>query len=105
MKSGAGGASSGTDGSAAPSGDAAGASPVLAHNVVWVLAFPLNGVSAFVLLRRFVADTTAAFAGSLVFAFSFYVMLHAGGHLHLIWLWPLPLSLVLFERRDLRQTG
>ena len=76
----------------------AGASPVLAHNVVWGLAFPLNGLCAFALLRRFVTDTTAAFAGSLVFTFSFYVMLHAGGHLHLIWLWPLPVSLLLFER-------
>ena len=75
-----------------------GASPVLAHNVLWGLAFPLNGLTAFALLRRFVTDTTAAFAGSLVFTFSFYVMLHAGGHLPLIWLWPLPLSLLLFER-------
>ena len=77
---------------------AAGASPVLAHNVIWWLAFPLNGLAAFALLRRFVASDSAAFAGSLAYAFSFYVMLHAGGHLHLIWLWPLPLSLLLLER-------
>jgi hypothetical protein len=36
-------------------------------------------------IRRFVADRLFAFAYSLVFACSFYVMLHAHGHLHLIW--------------------
>ena len=63
---------------------AAGASPVLAYNVTWWLAFFLNGLVAFAWLRRFVADRLAAFAGSLVFACSFYVMLHAHGHLHLL---------------------
>ena len=75
-----------------------GASPVLAHNVTWWLAFPLNGLAAFAFIRRFVTSDLAAFAGSLGYAYSFYVMLHAGGHLHLIWLWPLPLSLLLLER-------
>ena len=77
---------------------AAGASPVLAYNATWWLAFFLNGVAAFAWLRRFAIDTLPAFAGSLVFACSFYVMLHAHGHLHLIWLWPLPLSALLLER-------
>ena len=77
---------------------AAGASPVLAYNATWWLAFFLNGVAAFAWLRRFTIDALPAFAGSLVFACSFYVMLHAHGHLHLIWLWPLPLSALLLER-------
>ena len=77
---------------------AAGASPVLAYNATWWLAFFLNGVAAFAWLRRFAIDALPAFAGSLVFACSFYVMLHAHGHLHLIWLWPLPLSALLLER-------
>jgi hypothetical protein len=75
-----------------------GASPVLAHNITWWLAFPFNGLAAFALVRRFVTSDLAAFGGSLVYTYSFYVMLHAGGHLHLIWLWPLPLSLLLLER-------
>jgi hypothetical protein len=62
------------------------------------VAFPLNGLAAFAFFFRFVRYGLAAFLGSLVFAFSFYVILHAGGHLHLIWLWPLPLSLLLLER-------
>ena len=77
---------------------AAGASPVLAYNLTWWLAFFLNGVAAFAWLRRFAIDALPAFAGSLVFACSFYIMLHAHGHLHLIWLWPLPLSALLLER-------
>ncbi|MGE0445282.1 MAG: hypothetical protein AB7P99_08630 [Vicinamibacterales bacterium] len=77
---------------------AAGASPILAHHATWWLAFPLNGLAAWLLIRRSVASDVAAFVGSLVFVFSFYVMSHAHGHLHLIWLWPIPLSLLLFER-------
>jgi hypothetical protein len=77
---------------------ALGASPLLAHNIIWFLAFPLNGLAAFALLSRFVTRWISAFIGSLAFTFSFYVMLHAHAHLHLIWLWPLPLSLLLLER-------
>ena len=77
---------------------AAGASPVLAYSATWWLAWLLNGITAFTLLRRYVRDPYAAFVGSLAFVCSFYVMLHAHGHLHLIWLWPLPLSMLLLER-------
>jgi hypothetical protein len=77
---------------------AAGASPVLAYNVVWWTAWMLNGLTTFGLLRRFVPDPYAAFTGSLAFVCSFYVMVHAHGHLHLIWLWPMPLSMLLVER-------
>jgi hypothetical protein len=77
---------------------AAGASPILAHHLVWWLAFLLNGLAAFALIQRFVRNRPAAFTGSLAFACSFYVMLHAHGHLHQIWLWPLPHSLLLLER-------
>lgn len=83
---------------------AAGASPVLAHNVTWWLAFFLNGVFAFAWIRRFVRDRLAAFAGSLIFACSFYVMLHVHAHLHLVWLWPLPASALLLERWFRRPT-
>jgi hypothetical protein len=77
---------------------AAGASPVLAYNATWWLAFFLNGLAAFALLQRFVRAPCPAFIGSLAFACSFYVMLHAHGHLHLILLWPLPVSILLLER-------
>ena len=75
-----------------------GRSAVFAHNMTWWAAYVGNGLAAFVLLRRFVSNPTAAFVGSLVFTFSFYVQLHTSGHLHLIWLWGIPLSLWQLER-------
>ena len=54
---------------------AAGAAPVLAYNVTWWLTWVLNGMATFMLLRRHVAEGVAAFAGSLAFTCSFYVML------------------------------
>jgi hypothetical protein len=77
---------------------ALGASPVLAHNLTWWLAFLFNGLASYALLRRLVHSGPAAFLGSLAFVYPFYVMLHAHAHLHLIWLWPLPLSILLLER-------
>lgn len=77
---------------------AAGASPVLAYNATSWLAFFLNGITAFALLRRFVPNPFPVFVGSLAYACSFYVMLHAHGHLHLIWIWPLPLSMLLLDQ-------
>ena len=77
---------------------AAGASPVLAYTVTWCASFVLNGLAAYALLRRFVQTALAAFLGSLVFAYSFYVMLHAHGHLQLIWAWGLPASVLLLMR-------
>ena len=76
----------------------AGASPTLAYNLTWWAAFVLNGLASFAYLRRVVTQDLAAFMGSLVFTFSFYVMLHAHGHLQLIWAWGLPASLLLAER-------
>jgi hypothetical protein len=72
--------------------------PVLAYNIVWLLSYVLCGLATHVLLRRYVASDLAAFAGSLVFTFSFYKMLHGHGHLQQIWTWLLPLSLLLLDR-------
>lgn len=71
---------------------------VVAHNVIWWLAFPANGLAAYGWLRRYVHDRLSAALGGLAFAFSFYVMLHAHSHLHLVWIWGLPLSFLLLER-------
>jgi hypothetical protein len=76
----------------------AGVPAVVAHNVVWWLAFPANGLAAYAWLRQYVRDRVAATLGGLAFAFSFYVMLHAHSHLHLVWIWGLPLSFLLLER-------
>lgn len=72
--------------------------PVLAYNIVWLLSFVLNGVAAHMLIRRYTRRDLAAFAGSLVYTFSFYKMLQAHGHLQQVWTWPLPLSIVCLHR-------
>jgi hypothetical protein len=77
---------------------AASENPVLAYNVVWLLSFLLSGLAMHVLLRRYVDDEVAAFAGGLVFTFSFYKMLHGHGHLAHIWIWLIPASVVCLER-------
>ena len=72
--------------------------PVLAYNIVWLLSFVFNGVAMHALLRRYTGRDLAAFAGALVYTFSFYKMLHAHGHLHLVWTWLVPLSLLALHR-------
>jgi hypothetical protein len=77
---------------------AATRNPVLAHNVALVGSFVLNGLAAHALLKRLTAHHVAAAAGSIVYTFSFYKMLHAHGHLHLVWTWLIPLSILWLER-------
>jgi len=72
--------------------------PVLAYNVIWFLSYVLCGLATHAWLRRYTGHDLAAFAGSLIFTFSFYKMLHGHGHLQQIWTWLLPLSLLLLER-------
>ena len=72
--------------------------PVLAYNVIWFLSWIACGLATHALLRRYVPSELAAFAGGLVFTFSFYKMLQGHGHLQQIWTWPLPLSLLMLER-------
>jgi hypothetical protein len=72
--------------------------PVLAYNVVWLLAFLLSGVVTHAFVRRYVSNDLAAFTGSMIFTFSFYKMLHAHGHLQHIWTWLLPASALCLER-------
>ena len=42
--------------------------PVLAHNVVFLLAMPLNGIAAFALARELTGSSAAAFIAGLAFA-------------------------------------
>jgi hypothetical protein len=77
---------------------AATRNPVLAYNLVWLASFLLNGLATHALLKRHSGGELPAMTGSLVFTFSFYKMLHAHGHLHLVWTWLIPLSLIAFER-------
>ena len=78
--------------------------PVLAYNVVWVLSFILCGLAMHALVARHTRSTLASLVGGLIYTYSFYRMHHAPGHLSLIWIWPLPLSMVLLERWGDRPT-
>jgi hypothetical protein len=72
--------------------------PVLAYNLIWVLSFLFNALATHALLKRYVRDDMAAYAGSVVLTFSFYKMLHGHGHLQQVWTWLLPVSvLCLYE--------
>lgn len=77
---------------------AATGNAILAYNVVHVSTFLLNGLAMHLLAFRLTRSHPAAFVGGLIYAFSFYMMLHGHGHLTLIWAWLLPLSLVLIDR-------
>ena len=69
--------------------------PVLAYNLIWALSYLFNALATHALLKRYVRDDMAAFAGSVVFTFSFYKMLHGHGHLQQVWTWLLPVSVLL----------
>ena len=77
---------------------AATRNPVLAYNVVWLLAFVLNALTMHLLAYRQTRNHAAAATAALVFTFSFYRMQQAHGHLAQIWTWLVPLSLWLLER-------
>ena len=71
---------------------------VLAYNVLWLASWPLNALAGYALARHYVRDRLAALVGGLVYAFSFFRMLHGHGHLSLAWTFWLPLSLLALER-------
>jgi len=79
---------------------------VLAYNVLFLLAWVLNGLGAWFLARRFVGDPVAAFVGCLVYAFSCFRVLHASvGHLPWAWTFWLPLSILAWDRWYREPTG
>ena len=72
--------------------------PVLAHNLLLIVAFIGDGASAHLLAYRHLRDHVAAAVGGVVFAFSFYNMLHGHGHMNLVWSFFVPLSLIALDR-------
>jgi hypothetical protein len=78
---------------------------VLSYWVVWLLAFPLNGLAMSALAYRVTRSPAAAFAAGLVYAFSFFRMHHAHGHLQLLWTWGFPLIPLALERWAVRPSA
>jgi hypothetical protein len=72
--------------------------PVLAYNLVWLLSFLLSALAAHALAWRLTRDHLASTMAGLVFAFCFYRMHQGHGHLHVIWAFWIPFSLMAMER-------
>src|SRR5579872_6187143 len=72
--------------------------PVLAYNLVWLLCFLMSAAAAHALVWRATRDHLAATAGGIFYAFCFYRMHQGHGHLHIIWGFWIPLSLIAMNR-------
>jgi hypothetical protein len=71
--------------------------PVLAYNVAYLLALPLNGIAAYVLARELTGSTVAAFIGGLAFAFSPYQTVHIS-HIQTLMAFGMPMGLLGLHR-------
>lgn len=65
---------------------------------IWLAAFVLNGLAMQALAFRVTKDAVAAFGAGLVYAFAFFRMHHAHGHVQMLWTWALPLALLAADR-------
>ena len=72
--------------------------PVYAYWCVWLAAFVLNGLAMQALAFRITKDAVASFGAGLVYAFCFFRMHHAHGHVQMLWTWALPLALLVADR-------
>lgn len=71
--------------------------PVLAHNVVFLMAMPLNAIAAFALARELFGSTAGAFIAGLAFAFAPYQSVHLS-HLQHMTSFGMPLALLWLHR-------
>jgi hypothetical protein len=71
--------------------------PVLAHNVVFLLAPVLNGLAAFALARELTRSSAAGFIGGLAYAFAPYQSVHLS-HLQTMLAFGMPLALLGMHR-------
>lgn len=72
--------------------------PVYAYWCVWLAAFVLNGLAMQALAFRITKDSVAAFGAGLVYAFAFFRVHHAHGHVQMLWTWAMPLALLALDR-------
>ncbi len=73
--------------------------PLLVHNLQFLLSFALNGFCAYLLCLSLSRSRLAAFIGGVIYAFSPYILVNAiQGHLSLIQLQWLPLSALYLLR-------
>jgi len=73
--------------------------PVVAYNILCILAPAIAAWSGFLLCRRITANYIAAIVGGYVFGFSAYMLAETRGHLPLILVFPVPLAVLLVLNR------
>jgi hypothetical protein len=71
--------------------------PVLAHNLVLLLAFPLNGLAAYLLGRELTGSALAGFVAGLAFAFAPYHSNHLS-HIQTLSVFGMPIALLGLHR-------
>src|SRR5919201_3339333 len=71
--------------------------PVLAYNVVWVFAYLAAAAAVHWIAWRHTRDHLASLVAGMAFAFCFVPMHHVHGHLHLVWTFWIPLSLLALD--------
>jgi hypothetical protein len=79
------------------------AGPVLAYNVIVVLALALSGLACFAALRRYADRPLGPLVGGGLYAFSPYLASHADLHLSLVSAWAPPLFLLLLDELLVRR--
>ena len=83
---------------------AATRNPVLAYNVVWILAYLFTAAAVHLLAWRSTRDHLAAVTAAMAYTFCFFRMHHGHGHLNLIWSFWIPFSFLAIERWFARPT-
>jgi hypothetical protein len=73
--------------------------PVVAYNLLAMIAPAAAAWSCFLLCRRITADYIAAIVGGYIFGFSAYMLAETRGHLPLILVFPVPLAVLLIVNR------
>ncbi|MFQ6110303.1 MAG: hypothetical protein ACE5L7_12200, partial [Candidatus Aminicenantales bacterium] len=71
--------------------------PILAYNVVFLLAFFLNGFIMYLFIRYLTKSELAGIACGIMFAFNTYNFNHIG-HLQMLYAWPIPLSFLFLHK-------
>lgn len=73
--------------------------PVFAWNILCFLAPATSAFAMYILLRYFHRSFFAATVGGYIFGFSTYEMAELSGHIHLVFLFPIPLMILLAIRK------
>ncbi|MDQ3875380.1 MAG: hypothetical protein M3322_07545 [Actinomycetota bacterium] len=69
--------------------------PVVAYNALMLAAAPLAAYAAYRLCRYVTGALVASLAGGYAFGFSTYMLGHSLGHLNLVFVFPVPLAVLL----------